>query len=130
VAATAPPRRTWDVVLTTGLLLYAVFDVVTGFAQFADLPATLRQVYEQQGFGRFTADELASTAGIAANIVRVSLLVIAIPISLALLARGRRAFWVPLAAGVLAALVVSGLMFAVVLTDPALAQYVTQQSGQ
>lgn len=130
VAVAERPRRTTDIVLTTVLLLYGVFDVVTAFGRFVELPATMREVYAQQGIGVFAADDLAITVGLACNIVRVALLVIAIVGSLLLVSRGRRAFWVPLAAGVLAALVVGALILVVVLTDPTFTAYVTQQTGQ
>jgi hypothetical protein len=53
--AAVRPRRTWDVVLTTLLLLVGVYDVVTSYGTFANLGESLKTVYQQQGFGEFTS---------------------------------------------------------------------------
>lgn len=127
--AVQAPRRTWDVVLTTLLLLLGVIDVVSGFPQFAGLAATLGTVYASQGFGTFTSDGLAATMGIAINVARVVVLAAAIVVSLLRIRANRIAFWVPLAGAALAALVVIVCVLAVILQDPALAEYVAKQSA-
>lgn len=118
------PRRTWDVVLTTLLLLVGVYDVVTSFGAFANLGMAMRVVYEQQGFGTFTSDELASAMGLVANVLRIGLLVAAIVVSLVRIGHNRIAFWVPLGAGVLAVLAVTVCVLVAALGDPALMEYV------
>lgn len=122
-------RRTWDVVLTAVLLLFGVWDVVTGYPRFAELDVALRSAYEDQGIGAFTADTLATTMGLVINIGRVVLLVVAIVVSLRLIARRRLSFWAPLGAGVIAGLFVVVCILVVVLRDPALADYAMQQVG-
>ncbi len=129
VAPAPRPRRTGDIVLTTGLLLIGVIDVVRGWGYYSSLAATLRELYELQSFPPFTSDALANSVGFATNIIRLVILLVAIAVSLSLIARGRRAFWVPLAAGALAALVLVLLLLVVMLQDPALVEYVQQQSG-
>ncbi len=126
----APParRRTWDVVLTTALMLAGVLDVVGSFSRFANLAATLREAYTLQGLGTFTSDALANDMGLAMNVTRVVLLVSAIGFGLSRLGRNKIAFWVPLAAGVVAFIVVLVCLLVVVITDPALAAYAIQQS--
>ena len=125
----AKPRRTWDVALTTALLILGVLDVVGSFSRFGNLASTLRDAYEQQGIGKFTTDQLANDMGIAMNVTRVVLLVVAIGFGLWRLGQNKIAFWVPLAAGGLAFLVVLVCLLVVVITDPALAQYATQQAN-
>jgi len=121
------PNRTRDVVITTVLLLIGVFDVVTAFATFADLGPSLSLVYKQLGIDGTVSGSLAAPYGVAINIVRIAVLVVTILVSLLLIARHRRAFWVPLAGYVLAGLVTSGLVIALMLNDPTyqawLAQY-------
>lgn len=123
----AQPNRTRDVVITTVLLLVGVFDVVTAFATFADLGPSLSLVYKQLGIEGSASATIAAPFGVAINIVRISVLVVTIVVSLLLIARHRRAFWVPLAGYVLAGLVTTALVVAVMLNDPAyqawLAQY-------
>ena len=121
-------RRTWDVALTTALILVGVLDVVGSFARFGDLAASLREIYDQQGIGAFTSDQLADDMGLAINVTRVVLLIAGIGFGLWRLGRRRIAFWVPLSAGALAFIVVGVCLLVVVITDPALADYAMQQS--
>jgi hypothetical protein len=128
VAATKP-LRTWDLLLTTVLLLFGVYDVVTGFSQFSHLAEALQAAYTSQGFGTFTSDALAAGVGLAINVVRIAALAVAIVVSLLLIRIGRRAFWVPLAAAAFAALFVIISVIVVILGDPAFAQYVATQTA-
>jgi hypothetical protein len=117
------PRRTWDVVLTTALLLFGVYDVVTGFGTYGDLSAPLRAVFEQQGMGEFTSDALAAQVGNWLNVLRVVLLAAAIVVSLLRISRHRLAFWAPLGAGVLAVLATLVAAVILVVSDPAFSAY-------
>lgn len=128
VEAQPAPRRTWDVVFTTALLLFGVIDVVVAFEYFATLPVALREVYEQMGVPAFTSDALALQMGLAINVVRVVVLVIVIVISLWRIARGRLAFWVPLAGALVAGLALVACILVVMISDPAMAQYLAQQT--
>lgn len=120
--------RTGDIVLTTLLLLLGVLDVVGGFPQFADLAGTLRQTYAAQHFPAFTSDALANDFGFAINIARVVVLVVVVAGSLLRIRLRRRAFWVPLAGAAVSAIIVIGCVLAVILMDPAFAQYVSTQT--
>jgi Family of unknown function (DUF6264) len=122
-------RRTWDVALTTALMLVGVIDVVGSFARFGELSVILRDLFEQQGIGAFTSDQFAADMGIAINVGRVVLLVVGVAGGLWRLSRRRIAFWVPLAAGVLSFIVVCVCLLIVVLSDPAFADYAMQQSS-
>lgn len=125
-AVTAAPNRTRDIVVTTVLLLLGVFDVVTSLSTFANFAPELTKVYEQVGIGGTASETLAVPFGLAINIVRVSLLVVTIVVSLLLIARHRRAFWVPLAGYALAGLVTSILVVIVMVNDPAYIAWMTQ----
>jgi hypothetical protein len=127
IVAPAPPRR-WDLVLTTLLLLLGVYDVVTGFGQYSHLADALQAAYTSQGFGTFTATALALKVGLAINIARITVLAVAIVVSLALIRLGRKAFWVPLAGAALAGLFVIIGVIVVILGDPAFAQYIATQT--
>lgn len=133
-AAVAPPipghrsRRTWDVVLSTVLLLWGVFDVATGFPAYANLGATVAAAAKQQGVDGFASATLADEIGSWLNVVRVAILVIAILGTLLLLGRGRLAFWLPLAAAALAALAVAACVFVILIGDPGFAAYVAGQA--
>lgn len=131
----APPvvperkRRNWDVALTAALLFLAVYDVVAGFSGFVQLGTVLSDAFEQQGINEFSSFELAATMGVVINIARIVLLAIVIIVSLALLSRNRLAFWVPLAGGLLAGLVVLVCILVIILADPALLEYLNSQQS-
>lgn len=118
------PRRTWDIVLTSSLLLVGVYDVVAGFGQYLDLGPALVAAFEQQGFGEFTSFALAAQVGVVLTVIRVVILSIVIVVSLSFISRGRRAFWVPLLGGVLAAVALMVCIFVIVMGDPAFVAYV------
>ncbi|WP_210506872.1 DUF6264 family protein [Naasia sp. SYSU D00057] len=131
VADTAPAaagRRgpTWDRVLTIGLLVLGVLNVLSSIPQFLRLPETLDEAYALQGFGDFTADSLASAVGVGINVVNVLLLLGAVALSVARLRAGRIAFWVPVVAGVLAVIATIVLLAVAMLSDPTLAAYLEQ----
>ncbi len=128
-AAAPPRRRTLDIALTTGLLILGVLDVVTRWGEYADLAATMRELYRLQGLGEFTAVGLADQVGGIINITRAVVLVATIVVSLVLVQRGTRAFWVPLAGAALAFLITIALLIVVMTNDPALAEYATRLSG-
>jgi hypothetical protein len=128
-AVAAPRRRTWDVVLTTALLLWGVVDVVTGFRAYADLGTGLRAAYEMQGIPAFQSEAFADDLGAVLNVVRVVLLIAALVVSLLLLSRHRLAFWAPLGAGVLAALTLMVFVVVIIAGDPGFAQYVAEQTA-
>jgi len=124
-----PPRNTRDILITTALLLLGVFDVASMWSTFSALGAQLGPAFEQQGVGEFTSIALANSVGMWLNIARAAILVVTIIVSLILISRGRRAFWVPLVGGVLAAIVLLVLVSYVILNDPAFMQYVGQSRG-
>jgi hypothetical protein len=128
-AAPAAPRRTVDIAVTTGLLILGVLDVVTRWSEYANLSATMRELYRLQELGEFTAVGLADQVGGIINIARVVVLVATIVLSLALIQRGRRAFWVPLAGAALAFVTTIALLIAVMVSDPAIAEYAMRLSG-
>lgn len=125
--AAAPVRRTWDVVLTTMLLAYAVFEVVGGWSSFANLSPDIQTMFDQFGIGTFTATEVALQWGLAANLARATVLVAVIVVSLLFIRRGRLAFWVPLAGGALAGILVLVCIGAVIASDPAYVDFLLGQ---
>lgn len=128
-AAVPPRRRTVDIALTTGLLILGVLDVVTRWGEYADLAATLRELYRLQGLGEFTSVGFADQVGGIINITRVVVLVATIVVSLVFVQRGARAFWAPLAGAALAFLITIALLIVVMTNDPALAEYAMRLSG-
>jgi hypothetical protein len=122
VARAALARRGRDVIFTTLLLVFAVVDVITGYAQYANLADTMKSIYTSAGLGAFTSVALANSLGQVINIARTVILAVTIVVSLVLVVTKRTAFWVPVAGAVLAFLFMAGCLLAILLQDPALAQ--------
>jgi hypothetical protein len=114
---------TWDRVLTIGLLVLGILNVLTGIPQFLRLAETLDEAYAMQGLGDYTADSLASAIGIAVNAVNVVLLLVAVWLAVARLRAGKLAFWVPLSAGAASVIITITLLAVAMLGDPSLAAY-------
>jgi len=125
-AAAARRGPSWDRVLTIGLLVLGVLNVLTSIPQFLRLPETLDEAYALQGFGDFTADDLASAVGVAVNVVNVLLLLGAVALAVTRLRAGKIAFWVPVVAGVIGVLVTIVLIAVAMIGDPTLAAYIDQ----
>ena len=121
-----PVNRTRDIVVTTVLLLIGVFDVTTAYSTFADLGPSLTLIYDQLGIDGTASAALAAPYGLAINISRVALLAVTVAVSLLLIARHRRAFWVPLAGYAVAGIVSSVLVCVVMLNDPAYQAWLAQ----
>jgi len=121
------PRRTWDVVLTVGLLAIGAVSVIGTFAELADLAATIDEVYRIQGIeDAYGAPELANAVGFGVNVLRVAALLWAAALAIPRLRAGRVAFWIPLTAGVVGSLAIGIAMVALILGDPAFLAYVDE----
>ena len=125
-----PPVRTRkvaDLVVTCILLALGFFGMLFGILTAAGLGGALANAAEQRG----VVYEPTSALPIVANVIWVSHLVLflaAVGGSIPLLVKRRVAFWVPLVAGVLAAIVYWGGIFALILGNSALMNAL--QSGQ
>ncbi|MEO8262143.1 MAG: DUF6264 family protein [Pseudolysinimonas sp.] len=117
-------RKTWDLVLTIVLLVLGLFGVLIALAYaalFSD-PALIDQGLQQQGMGGFNG-----TIGAQPTVIVVSHVLLylgAVGGSIPLLLSKRVAFWVPLGAGVVAAIIFWIALTSILASDPALlAQY-------
>lgn len=123
------PAPTSDVLLTVVLLAIGLFDVIRQFGAFANFAPVMRDSYTQLGYGEFTSDDLANSMGVGQNIARVVLILIAVAWSARRISQRKRAFWVPLAAGGLATVLLLVGILVVMLLDPAITDYVTTLTG-
>lgn len=111
-------RRTWDVVLTIVLLVLGLIGTALGlvYAAILTTPGLLDEALRQQGYGGFSGE-----IGDAPTIIIVShiaLYLVAVVLSIVLLVKRFIAFWVPLAAGVIAAVIFWVTLTGVLLSDP------------
>jgi hypothetical protein len=120
----ARQRKTWDLVLTVSLFVVGFFGMLIGAGYGALLtdPAFLDQAVQGAGIDEFTGQVGAAPAILV--ISHVLLYLLALGGGLPLLITKRVAFWVPLAAGVIAAIIFWVTLTGVFLTDPGfVAQY-------
>ncbi len=117
-ATPVPRRRTWDVVLTIVFLVMGLGGLAFAllYAWIFSQPELLDEAFRQQGFSGFSGD--AGSAGAIITISHVVLYLLALGLSILLLVKKKIAFYVPLAAGVIAAIIFWGSLFAVVMSDP------------
>lgn len=125
--ATAPGRRrrTWDLVLTVILLVVGLFGMLFGVlagAAFSD--PTFADAFEQ-GLSQQGISGSVDFGGFATIVVvsHVLLYLVALGVSIPLLVTKRIAFWVPLSAGVIAAIVFWGGYFTIVFSSVDLTQF-------
>jgi hypothetical protein len=116
--APAVRRRTWDVVLTVILLVLGFFGMLIGlfYAWAFSSPELIDEAMGQGGMGGFDG-----TIGAGPTIIAVShvvLYLVALGVGILLLVKNKVAFWVPLAAGVIAAIVFWASLSAILLSDP------------
>lgn len=120
--AYAPPvrgRRTWDVVLTSILLVLGLFGMLAGlgYAAIFATPDLLDQTMASAGYGGFAGHVGAAPAVLL--ISHIALYLLALGVSIPLLVRGRVVvFWIPLTIGVVAAIIFWTTVFSVILSDP------------
>ena len=94
----------WDGIATFGLLGLGTVDVLRNIAGFVDLRATLTTQLGALGYADVEVPGSVGPWGYVLIVLNVVLLVAAFVLSMRLLRRGRIAFWVPLVAGVVAAI--------------------------
>ena len=119
-AAQGRSRKTWDLVLTIILLVTGFFGMLIGFFYAALFTSAefMDQVAQGAGLPGFSGEVGAAPAVIFVS--HLLLYLAALGVSIPLLIAKRIAFWVPLTAGVIAAIVFWASFVAVIMSDPAL----------
>lgn len=110
-------RRAWDLALTIVLLVLGLIGMIIGLgyaAVFAD-PALFSDAMSQQGYD-ISVDTRG--AGVVIAVSHVALYLIAVGGSIPLLVTRRIAFWLPLSAGVLAAIIFWATLFVTIASAP------------
>lgn len=120
-------RHPFDRFATIALLVIGLYNVISAFAGRSQMASAIDDAYRSMGLtGDYAATSLTSTVGDVIAVASLVLWIAAALLSALFIARGRVAFWIPLAAGVLASLV-SGVSYLVLfLHDPTFVQYMHQ----
>jgi len=125
---TAPARTApgWDRPLTISLLVLGLLGTYFTISVLGSLPDALQMLYSQAGLGDYsTADSVRAiiTGGsIGQGIVWLATAVV----SILLVLRGRRAFYVPLIGGVVSFVLLVAAVAVVLSGDPALLEYLSR----
>jgi hypothetical protein len=117
---TPPP---WDRLVTLLLLVLGLLGLILGFGILAALPESIQLLYTQNNLGTYTP--AASVSGIITlgQICLALILIGAVAWSILRLRRKRVAFVIPLAAGVLAGVVLFGFLAIVLYQDTTLLNF-------
>jgi hypothetical protein len=117
------PVSPWDRPVTLGLLILGIFGTFFAISIFTALPEAVQMLYTQQGLG--TYEPAAPVAGILTGgiITQVIVWLATAAVSIFLLVRGRRAFYVPLIGGVASFVVIFVFMSIVLGSDPTLLDF-------
>ena len=121
----AVPR--WDRPLTIGLLAFGLLATLYGAFSLGALPNAMQMIYTQQGLGTYTPaagiGPLTSVGAIAVVCVWLA----AAAVSVRLLLRRRRAFYVPIIGGAVSTVALFAFILAAMLGDPTLINFLSQQ---
>src|SRR5690606_4659819 len=114
----APKRRTWDVVLTIILLVLGLGGTLLGvlYGIIFSSPELVDDAFRQQGLGGFDG-EIGATP-LVLIVSHVVLYLLAAGLSILLLVKKKIAFYVPLIAGVVAAVIFWTALIMLMMTDP------------
>ncbi|QDZ14406.1 hypothetical protein FPZ11_06185 [Humibacter ginsenosidimutans] len=123
-------RHPFDRIATIALLVLGLYDVIGAFSGTSSLVAQIDTMYRAFGIaGDYKATELTTTLGYVTAGVFVVLWVAAAALAAWSILRGRIAFWIPLAAGILAVFTSALMATILALHDPAFVSFYTQSGG-
>jgi hypothetical protein len=114
----APKRRTWDVVLTIILLVLGLGGTLLGvlYGIIFSSPELIDDAFRQQGLGGFDGEVGATPLVLIVS--HVVLYLVAAGLSILLLVKKKIAFYIPLIAGVVAAVIFWAALIMLMLSDP------------
>lgn len=112
------PLRTWDRPLTYALLVLGFFGMLIGAFGGTNLGPLVEQAAQLQGM-TLTLPPWTDAAGFVLVLTHPALYALGFGIAITRLRQGRLAFWAPLAAGVVAALIYNGVITAIALAGGA-----------
>ncbi|MEO6943308.1 MAG: DUF6264 family protein [Lacisediminihabitans sp.] len=123
-------KRSRDTVATVMLLGLGLAWILISIPGTSDLAGTLNRTYALQGYtGKYGPVALASILGLVINISSLVLWGITCAVSIALIRRHRRAFYVPLIGGALSGLVIIALTIVAMFNDPGLLAHLSTLQG-
>ena len=134
--ATTPPLRSapvprtvpgWDRPWTVGLLAFGLLATVYGVFSLGGFPIAMQAFYTDQGLGTYTPAASIGTITTIGAITLVFVWLAATAVSVRLLLRRRRAFFVPIIGGAVSLMVLFAFTMAALFIDPTLIEFLSRQ---
>lgn len=116
----------WDRPLTLGLLVFGLFGAFFAVSVLSAVPEAIQVLYTQQDLGDYTPHPSVSGLITAGGITQTVLWLATAAVSILLLVRRKRAFYVPLLGGVISFVVIFVFLTIVLATDPTLIDFYSQ----
>jgi len=116
----------WDRPVTLSLLVLGLLGTFFMISVLGSMPEALQMLYTQAGLGDYTAADSVGSIITAGSIGQGVLWLATATVSVMLLLRGRRAFYVPIVGAVVAFVLLVAAMAVVLAGDPALLDYFSQ----
>lgn len=126
----APAKRTipgWDRPWTIGLLIFGLLTTIYGVFSLGGFPVAMQMFYTQQGLGTFNPAPSIGAITTVGAIALVFVWLAATAMSVRLLTRRRRAFFVPIVGGAVSLVVLFAFTLAALFVDPTLIEFLSRQ---
>lgn len=120
VAPGAKPAPYWNQPITLVLILIGLVGALLSISTLGSVPLSMQALYTSEKLGTYHPPADLSAIILAGQILQGILWAVSLVISLMLMARGRLSFYVPLIAGVAAAIALMTFVVVIIATDPSL----------
>ena len=114
------PASVWDRPVTLGLLVLGLLGTFFAISILNSLPQAIQAMYTQESLGTYTRAAGVDAILLAGGIVQALLWAVTAALSIWLLVRGRRGFYVPLIGGFVSLILIFVFMAVVLAGDPTL----------
>lgn len=116
----------WDRYLTITLLFVGLLATFSAVSTFSGVPTVMQQLYSMQDLGTYEATASVSATLLTGSILEGLIWAATAALSVSLMVRGKRTFYLPIIGAVIAGVVLFAVMAVVVVTDPTLLTFYGQ----
>lgn len=127
VAGAPPTTRTWDLALTTALLVFGAYSIVSSIPELLNYGASMKRVVATVGVEGFSSIGLADGVGVAMLVTQSVVYVAAVVLSMFRLRARKIAFFIPVAGALLVGIVTLVLASVAMFSDPAVITWLNSQ---
>ncbi len=124
--APAATNTRWNVLISTVLLAWGLFNVIAGFFQYPQLAAVLQSYYTANGIGTLSDPGLASKFGVVIVVANTVIFLVVLIGTYRMLRRGRPAAYIPLLGGLLSVILIVTCIGVVLYNDPTFMAFATK----